>query len=423
MKRQITGLLLAASTVLPISVALAGSPTFILDAETVIREGAGPAREKANALELEPAKVKWDGLKDWANGSAVSADSLRGKPALIVFWTAWAPASQSALKRAVQLAAEHKDVTVIAVHADQNYELATKWLTDNKMSVLSARDAGGAMRKALLSDQDPDIYVIDRAGQLRYADIETPSLGAALTNVSAETVELAQGKPAEAKKLEADYIAGKNRTVVAGEGVRPGDFGNVDVEFKKPEAGAYEKALWPEKNKTENIQGSTDSQGNAVPFSLDHGHWFTAVPKTAGKVIVYDYWATWSGPCKRAKPLFEEMTNSFRNELAVVAISGVAEKRPEVQRWLDSNRPEFSHVFDNDEKAIKALNVTSIPTVLVVSSDGVVRWQGNPHQRGFRDIVRQVIEVDPGVQARRRAIQDLIKKTDAEARERAAKAK
>lgn len=406
------------------SAALAGSGTFVLDADMVRREGTGDARVRLNTMELEPFKANWADLSDWTGGDAVTPDAIKGRPVLIVTSTGWAPASQNVVRRAAQLAEKHKDLLVVVVQTKDRFELATKWLTDQGLKVLTARDAAGKFRAALASDQDPDIYLIDRSGQLRFADVESESLTSAVEIVANETADIAKGKPAEAKRLEADFVAAQNRTRVAGDAIRPGQFGNVAVEFKTPDSGAYGAALWPEKNKTENIQGSSDVQTQQLPFTTEHMFWFNGAPQnTNGKVIVYDYWATWCYPCKRSMPLLEEMAQSFRDELEVIGIMGLDEGRPDIQRWMNAHKVTYSHGFDNEKKALKAVSVTAIPTVLVVSSDGVVRWQGNPLQPFFRDIVRQVIEVDPGVQARRAAIRDLRRKGDAAAREKAADAK
>jgi len=404
--------------------ALAGSGTFVLDADTVRREGTGEARVRLNKMELEPADLKWANLSDWAGGDALTPDALKGRPVLIITSTGWAPASQGVVRRAAQLGANNKDLVVVVIQTKDRLELATKWLKDQNITVLSARDADGKFRASLGSDQDPDIFVIDRAGQMRFADVESESLTAAVDFVTRESIEIAQAKPAEARRLEADFTAAQNRTRVAGDAIRPGQFGNVAVEFKAPDGGLYGSALWPAKNKQENIQGSNDVQGQQLPFTTEHMFWFNGAPKnTNGKVMVYDYWATWCYPCKRSMPLLEEMAQTFRDELEVIGIMGVNEGRPEIQRWMNANKVTYSHGFDNGEKSIKALSVTAIPTIVVVSSDGVVRWQGNPLQPFFRDIVRQVIEVDPGVKARRDAIRDLRRKGDAAAREQSAGAK
>jgi hypothetical protein len=49
------------------------------------------------------------------------------------------------------------------------------------------------------------------------------------------------------------------------------------------------------------------------------------------------------------------------------------------------------------------MQVNALPTVFVISTDGIVRWQGSPLSPEFRRVVDKVLEVDPGVKARRDA--------------------
>jgi hypothetical protein len=62
------------------------------------------------------------------------------------------------------------------------------------------------------------------------------------------------------------------------------------------------------------------------------------------------------------------------------------------------------------------IKVTGIPHVIIVSTDGIVRWQGFPlsdEEHLTEDIVRRVIEADPGVKARHAKGQDKDKKAGA----------
>ena len=51
-----------------------------------------------------------------------------------------------------------------------------------------------------------------------------------------------------------------------------------------------------------------------------------------------------------------------------------------------------------------AIGIQGIPHVVVLSTDGVIRWQGNPHPsadlNSLQDAVAKLIDVDPGVKAR-----------------------
>lgn len=64
---------------------------------------------------------------------------------------------------------------------------------------------------------------------------------------------------------------------------------------------------------------------------------------------------------------------------------------------------DYSVAIDPDKKMDLAINVKGIPHVLIISTDGIVRWQGFPFSSEeplTADIVKQIIDADPGVAAR-----------------------
>lgn len=426
MKRFSTLILSAAALVGVAGLAQAAPP--VANPE-VLREGtAGESRrDKLTALELKPAAIDWSLLTDWQNGSAPTAESLKDKVVVIAFWSSWQPSNQTLLTRVAQIADRNKDkgVVVIAAHNDTRFDAAAKVLADRGVTILNAKDSGNKLRSALLSDGDPDIYMIDRAGNLRFADVASDSVESAVAMLAKET-------PAEAAVAPQTFAAGLKKaaadaakTKTKGTGIDAGQ--KIKVAFSAPSPEAYDKAFWPTKNEKEGISG-TDYQTQQVPFSFEAVQWLNTPegksPDLIGKVVIVDFWATWCVPCKKAMPLIDEMQRTFRDDLQVVGVSGFkfggatsgeeaekypqGESRPIVQAFLREHNSEYAHAYDVGSAIIKKIQVQGIPMIFVLSTDGVVRWQGNPHQPHFRTIVKQIIDNDPGVAARRAAEQKAI---------------
>eukprot|EP01026_Neomeris_dumetosa_P041903 TRINITY_DN34785_c0_g1_i1.p1 TRINITY_DN34785_c0_g1~~TRINITY_DN34785_c0_g1_i1.p1 ORF type:complete len:231 (+),score=46.48 TRINITY_DN34785_c0_g1_i1:174-866(+) len=152
----------------------------------VVREGAGERRAKLDAMELkafDDGALK--GLSDWS--SEVTKAQTSGKVVLLVTWASWYSPSQQVLPLAQQLSQKHSDLVVIGVHHPKGFERAAAVAKSRGVSFPIAHDADGKLREALMVDQDPDFYVIDRAGQMRYADIATGSVTKAVEELIGES--------------------------------------------------------------------------------------------------------------------------------------------------------------------------------------------------------------------------------------------
>ncbi len=163
-----------------------------------------------------------------------------------------------------------------------------------------------------------------------------------------------------------------------------------------PDAKAYAEASWPAHN---TALYAKDLQGRKLPVALGKETWLTEKKDLAGKVLVLDFWATWCGPCIAAEPKLEAVQKAHEGKVQVVGISGQRDPIERVRSHLDEHQPRWVYLHDDEQRVFKPFESRGIPLVVVVSTDGVVRWMGNPHQEDFTDVVRKVVEADPMVRA------------------------
>jgi cytochrome c biogenesis protein CcmG, thiol:disulfide interchange protein DsbE len=178
------------------------------------------------------------------------------------------------------------------------------------------------------------------------------------------------------------------------------------VNFPLPDPSAYKDAKWPEKNQAQ--LSASDVQGSALPKPLGNETWLTKQVKTDGRVIVLDFWATWCGPCIKAMPKMDDLYKENKKDLVVIGISD--ETRQQVEGFMKDHPHSYPMTIDEGRTVFSALDIKGIPHVVVISTDGIVRWQGNPHQPEFTSVVRKCIEADPGVAARRKAEIEYLKR-------------
>src|SRR5690606_31481296 len=146
--------------------------------------------------------------------------------------------------------------------------------------------------QALKVDQDPDFYIIDRAGRLRFADVHTNSVSDAVAEVVTETRDAAADLPDILAAQRAAEEAARRRTG----GINP-EANLSDLPDFDPQVGAemYEAARWPERWKEfeeERLQrrgrfGEADVTTLAIPPDIEQ---FGQPLRTGGRAIVAYLW-------------------------------------------------------------------------------------------------------------------------------------
>ena len=176
----------------------------------VEREGSPEHVSAMIELETKPFDTTlFDNLSDWTHAKAFNASSIENKVVLIGLVDSASPQSLLTLSTLARYERQNGDdgLVVLAVHPELGWDAMLEKVNDGRVKVQAAKDPGNAFAKALGSDDAPDLYLIDRAGQLRYADLESRSLKRAVGQLLRETPEdaVANAKlQAEGVELAAD---------------------------------------------------------------------------------------------------------------------------------------------------------------------------------------------------------------------------
>lgn len=117
-----------------------------------------------------------------------------------------------------------------------------------------------------------------------------------------------------------------------------------------------------------------------------------------GKVIIFDFWATWCVPCRAQYPLYDQVKEHYkgRNDVAFVSLDA-DEDRTLVEPFLTEQKWDKSVYFEDG--LMRLLGVSDIPTTLVLDKHGKV----SSRMTGFLpdSFVMQLIErVDDALAAK-----------------------
>jgi thiol-disulfide isomerase/thioredoxin len=168
---------------------------------------------------------------------------------------------------------------------------------------------------------------------------------------------------------------------------------------KEPAAPAQAEPAWPA-HVQKKLYGK-DLRGKKAP-ELVVEEMLTEKPDREGKVVIIDFWATWCPPCREAIPELNEIQQKYKDDVVIIGISD--ESPDKVKAFMKKTPMKYAQAIDTKKRMSKEVEVAGIPHVLIISTDGVVRWQGYPlseEERLTENVVKQIVEADPGVKARR----------------------
>jgi cytochrome c biogenesis protein CcmG, thiol:disulfide interchange protein DsbE len=103
--------------------------------------------------------------------------------------------------------------------------------------------------------------------------------------------------------------------------------------------------------------------------------WLGEKPELNDKLVLVAFWAPWSTPCRKYLPELDRLQKIFAGKLAVVGVA--SEPEAEIANMIEP-KIEFASVLDPKGELRAAVGVTSIPYVMLVDREGIVRYQGHP---------------------------------------------
>lgn len=390
--------------------------------------GVGTTRQSLDALQLKPFDTAlWSKLKDWT--PEFKPETAAGKPVLVVTWASWRATSHPAMRLAQAAHTKYADkgLIVLGVHNPRGFDAAGANAKDLGVTFPIASDPDGKFRTALKADADPNVYMIDRAGNLRFAQLDPASIEAAAAKLTAETAEQAGAIPTDLAKMHDAAERAKYKTDDL-------TVGRLDpapkIEYVEPDEDTYKRVKWPYLvGKIEQDDITEKIQNTPPTLTIPEENWYPAKPDTAGKIRALYVVDPLDTDMLNVLPVMNKLAIKHQRDLVVMASTFklgagdtslssndgdkskmVERNEPAVRAIIAANR--INHAMCAEQAKISDLENVHIPfqgrrkfaACLILSTDGKVRWVGNPYQVELFDrAVESLAAIDPGVAARRKA--------------------
>jgi thiol-disulfide isomerase/thioredoxin len=114
-------------------------------------------------------------LSGWMNSEPLALPDLRGSVVLLDFFGAWCPPCRALTPYLVELHRKYADrgLRIVGVHTQRGMENGPAYVEEAGIPYPVGIDSEGKTVEAYRVDGFPDLYLVDREGILRYADIKT----------------------------------------------------------------------------------------------------------------------------------------------------------------------------------------------------------------------------------------------------------
>ena len=312
-------------------------------------EKLAPADQQALEEGLGYAIPQMTGNVKWIGSTATkSAPTLEGKVLIIQSIDAvnTAPAVLDRIIAALGSMPADDAVIVIGLQVPNKLDLAKKRLEKNNSKGNLCVDEDGKWCDALGIYKKPVNLVVDRNGAIRYVGLNEKGAAAAAKILLAEP-----------KKIEC--VAQRTVATVAQPAMAK------DVQFP---------------TFTEPLNSCADLRGKPSP-QLTVQTWLTKEPNMKGKLVIVDFFATWCPPCMAARPHMNDIATGYPAAVVVVGLSDESKSNFEAglkKKNLKENDFKYALALDSTGAMKQGFGVRGIPSIAIISSDGIVRWQGHP---------------------------------------------
>jgi thiol-disulfide isomerase/thioredoxin len=91
-----------------------------------------------------------------------------------------------------------------------------------------------------------------------------------------------------------------------------------------------------------------------------------------GKVVLLDFWATWCGPCVKAMPSIQKISEDYKGkDVVILGVNTFERKEGAGKKYMTDKGFTYGCLLAGDDLAV-AYGISGIPTLIVIGKDGKV---------------------------------------------------
>lgn len=107
-----------------------------------------------------------------------------------------------------------------------------------------------------------------------------------------------------------------------------------------------------------------------------------------GEKVVLMFWATWCPYCRQSLKDFEAKNQEFLDANIKLLAINIGESRARAEGFAKKLGLTFSILLDSDQSVARSYDVVGIPTVILISKDGIIVSDENYLPGNYKELLK-----------------------------------
>ncbi|HET9064689.1 MAG TPA: TlpA disulfide reductase family protein [Gemmatimonadales bacterium] len=115
----------------------------------------------------------------------------------------------------------------------------------------------------------------------------------------------------------------------------------------------------------------------AITVTSLEGTPVTLDAKAANRPMLLEFWATWCEVCEALMPTMRKAHAAYGTRVDFIGVNvTVNDPKRRVAAWVARQKPPYRVMYDDRGTAVRAFQAPATSYVVIIGSDGVVRYTG-----------------------------------------------